>query len=469
MILLVDGLDVTERWMNPDTVVSADITDVFGMLTKAKTFQLRDYDDYFNPFAADGYFNLVNFRGRTVVQTDDSGVVVFRGTIQNVEETDTQECIIYAAEPLAIFLEWPVEASDTTTYADYLTDGATAKDATTIDVDGGSLSIPVGSVVWFGGSKVPSYMVVGVTPSSGATTSIDIDRPLATAIADNTSVTVAVPKTTTGPKALKDALTTAIPGILIDGTFDILHASDTIGGYEIIINVMEQDGVNLREYIAQILEMCDLVLTQKNDGYYTLRRGLEWDRQTITDELSADELCPPIEPKFDDSKLVIGYDLLYKQAENTAAILSADVTPDLVEKHNGIKYWQPVKPANAYADIRYMYASVASAEYFGNRRLNYFQEPRRVINCTAKMAYHADPTKPLDIYLGKQVQASVRTFEDVPAIVVGYEYDENAMKYTRLALQLNEAPTIPIPAASLRITTDGDLRITTDGSFREVA
>jgi len=232
---------------------------------------------------------------------------------------------------------------------------------------------------------------------------------------------------------------------------------------------MEQDGVNLREYIAQIIEMCDLVLTQKNDGYYTLRRGLEWDRQTITDELSADELCPPIEPKFDDSKLVIGYDLLYKQAENTAAILSADVDPELVEKHNGIKYWQPVKPANAYADIRYMYASVTSAAYFGNRRLNYFQEPRRVINCTAKMAYHADPTRPLDIYLGKQVRASVRTFEDVPAIVVGYEYDENAMKYTRLALQLNEAPTIPIPAASLRITTDGDLRITTDRSFREVA
>ena len=467
--LLIDGNDVTDRLINPDTVTTADITDVFGMLTKSKTYQLRDYDNYFNPFAPEGYFNLLNFRGRTVVQTDDSGVVTFRGTIQNVEETDTQECIVYAAEPLAIFLEWPVEASDTTTHSGFLVNGAAAKSDTTITIDGGATTIPDGSVVYFSGSKVPSYLVTAHSPSSGATTSITIDRPLENALADNVSVTIAVPKTTTGPKALKDALTTAIPDILLDGTFDILHSSDTIGGYNIIINVLEQDNVTLREYIAQLIEMCDMVLTQKNDGYYTLRRGLEWDRTNITDELSADELCPPIKPQFDDSKLVIGYDLIYKAAENTAALLQGDVDPALVEKHNGIKYWQPVKTAQSYSQLKYMYASVTSAEYFGTRRLNYYSEPRKVINCMAKKSYHADPLKPLNIYLGKQVRATVRTFQGVPAIVVGYEYDEEKMQYTRLALQLNETPVIPLPAASLRITTDGDFRVTSDGNFREVA
>ncbi len=465
MTLLIDGNDVTDRLINPDTVTTADITDVFGMLTKAKTYQLKDYDNYFNPFAPEGYFNLLNFRGRTVVQTDDSGVVTFRGTIQNVEETDTQECVVYAAEPLAIFLEWPVDASDSTTHSGFLVNGAAAKSATSVTIDGGSTTIPDGSVVYFGGSKVPSYLVISHTPSSGATTSITIDRPLENALADNLSITIAVPKTTTGPRALKDALTTAIPDLLIDGTFDILHASDTAGEYEIIINVMEQDNVTLRDYIAQIIEMCDLVLTQKNDGYYTLRRGLEWDRGIITDELSDDELCPPVQPQFDDSKLVIGYDLIYKALENTAAILQADIDPALVEKHNGIKFWQPVKTAQSYAQLKYMYASVTSAEYFGNRRLNYYGEPRKVINCTAKIAYHADPTRPLNIYLGKQVRATVRTFDSVPAIVVGYDYSEEKMQYTKIALQLNETPLIPTAPESLLLCGDGSFLVTGDGYF----
>jgi hypothetical protein len=465
MILVMDGLDVTDRWINPGSVISADITDTFGILTKAQAYKLRDYDDYFNPNAPEGYFNLNPYRGRTVVQTTDSGVVVFRGTIQNVQETDTQECIVSAAEPLAIFLDWPVEASDTTTHSGFLTNGAVAKGFATITIDGGSTTIPDGSVVYFGGSKVPSYLVTAHSPSSGATTSITLERVLENALTDNFPLTIEVPKTTTGPRALKDALTTSVPGILIDGTFEILHAMDTALGATIIINVMEQDGVPLRDYIAQIMEMTDLVLTQKNDGYYTLRRGLEWDRSVITDEFSADELCSPIEPIDDDSKLCIGYDLLYKSGENQAAILQADVAPALVDKHNGIKFWQPVKTAQSYAQLKYVYSSVSSAEYFGNRRLNYYSEPRKVINCTAKMAYHADANRPLDIYLGKQVRASVRTFSNVPAIVVGYEYNDNEMRYTRLALQLNETPVIPQPSASLLLVGDGSFLVTGDGFF----
>lgn len=453
MILTIDGIDVTDRLIDSGNKVSADINDVFGMLAKVKSYPLRDYDDFFNPFSNDGIFALQNYRGREVIEIDDSGVTVFRGTIQNVKETDTQECLVEAAEPLTIFLDWPVDALDKTTYTGYLVNGAHTNPDTTIAVDTGTLSIPVGSVVYFGGTKVPSYFVTAVTPTSGATTSITLDRPIESDIPDNASVIVAVPDTTTGPQALKDALTTSNPDILLDGTFDILAASDLAAGYTIIINVAEQDDVKLREHISTLMEMCDLVLTQKNDGYYTLRRGLEWDGETITDHLTADELCGPIEPDFDDSKLVIGYDLLYKTANNQAAVLTGDVDPAKVEKFRGIKYWRPIKTAASYSQLKYLYANVTSAEYFGNRRLAYYDTPRTVITCTAKPSYNDDATMPLDLYLGKQVKISVRTFTNEPAIVVGLEYDKARIGYSRVAFQLNDV-IMPIGRTSTNSEDD---------------
>lgn len=464
MTLTIDGIDVSDRLINRGSVVNADINDVFGTLAKSKTYALKDNDDFFNPFAGEGYFAQNNYRGKEVIEIDDSGVTRFLGTISAVQETDDQQCIVNAAEPLTIFLEWPVDASDRTTYTGFLTNGATVS-GQTITVDGGVTTIPVGSVVYFAGSKVPSYLVTDRSPASGATTSITIDRPVEVEIPDNTSMTVAVPATTTGPQALKNAMETAVPGILLDGAFDILAASDLANGYTIIVNVMEQDGVTLREYISTLCEMTDLILTQKNDGYYTLRRGLEWDREYITDVLSADELCGPIEPEFDDSKLVIGYDLLYKAGDNLAALLQADVDPALVTKYNGIKLWQPLKPATEFAQIKYMYASVTSAEYFGNRRLGYYGEVKTVINCTAKPSYSNDPSKPLDLYLGKQVRVTVRTFTSVPAIVVGYEYDDEQLKYTKVKLQLNDKILFTSAELNYLIDIDGQNITTETGEY----
>lgn len=465
MTLTIDGTDVTDRLIDFGTEVSADINDVFGMLAKSKQYSLRDYDDYFNPFSPEGLFALTNYRGKVIIERDDAGIILFHGTIQNVEMTDDQECIVSASEPLTIFLEWPVEASDRTTHSGFLVNGAVTT-GQAVTVDGGATTIPVGAVIWFGGSKVPSYMVTARTPSSGATTSITLDRPVEAALADNVSMTVAVPDTTTGPQSLKDALSTSNPDILLDGTFDILAAADLAEGRTIIVNVLEQDNISLRDHIATVREMADLVLTQKNDGYYTLRRGLEWDGETISDELTADELCGPIEPRSDDSQLIIAHELIYKSSDGVAALLQADVDPALVTKYNGIKYWQPNKTAQSFAQIRYMYATVSSAQYFGSRRMQYYQKPRTVINCTAKPSYSDDPNRSLNLYLGKQVRASVRTFSDVPAIVVGYSYNEEQQRYTRLALQLNEEKiTFTQATATYWITSAGDFMITTDGDF----
>lgn len=457
--LTIAGYDFTEKLVDFGTEVNADINDTFGMLAKEKSYTLKDYDDSLNPFADEGFFAINNYRGQEIIEKDDSGLVVFRGTVQKVAMTDAQECIVTATEPLTLFLEWDVEASDRTTHTGFTVDGASGQ---TIGLAGGATSIPSGAVVWFNDTKVPSYSVV--TSTGSPTTSITIDRPLEGDLDDGLSVTVAVPAITTGPLAIKQALETSNPGILLDGTFDILHILDS-GEREIRINVMEQDGIKLREHLSTLMSMCDLLLTQKNDGRYTLRRGLEYDGSVISDTLTGAEICGPVEPYIDDSQLIIGYDLIYQAGDNVAALIQADVDPNYVRKFNGIKYWQPVKSARSFAEIKYMYADAISAEYFGQRRLSYYAEPRKVIMCSCKPALNSDANIPINLYLGKQVRATVRTFVNVPAIVTGFSYSEQTMSYTNVKLQLNTGVPRPVDVTPLIICEDGAF-LTTESSVQ---
>ena len=437
-LIIIDGTDLTDRLLDGGTSASGQITDIFGTLAQTKTYRFRDYDGYLNPFEPEGFFNLRNYRGLEITESDSLGVVTFRGTIDKVQMTDSLKCIVTASEPLTIFLDWPVEATDQNTYSGFQVAGAVAQGVSVLTVDGGSNIIPDGTVCWFGDSKVPSYLATSTDDTGGATTEITLDRPLETPIDDNQTITFAVPQTTTGPQALKDALETANPDILLDGTFDILAASDTANGYQIIVNVMEQDDIDLRSYIQQIASMTQTYIFQKNDGYYTCRRGLQWDGENITDEVSGDELCAPVEPEFDDSELIIGYSLIFKRSTNEAARLDADVDPALVRKHRGIKYWKPVPTASTYKGLKYLYASKESAAYFGNLRLAYYSEPQVIVSCTGKRAYNQDPNRALDIYIGKQVSLTLRSFVDEPAIVVAFQYDEASLSYKNITFKLNK-------------------------------
>lgn len=148
--------------------------------------------------------------------------------------------------------------------------------------------------------------------------------------------------------------------------------------------------------------------------------------------------------------------------------MTGDVNTAKVEQYHGIKYWRPLKTAASYSQLKYLYANVTSAEYFGNRRLAYYDTPRTVITCTAKPAYNDDATNPLDLYLGKQVRVSVRSFTSEPALVIGLEYDKARIGYSRLVLQLNDVIMPATLPASYLLTEDGDYLLTEDGQYIEV-
>jgi hypothetical protein len=468
MTLKISGDDYTDRLVEQGAKVSQSLSESFGQIAKQKTYALRDYDNFFNPFSPAGLFALINYRGLEVVETDARGLVVFRGTIQAVQQTDDSLCVITCTEPLGLFLDWPVEATDQTTYAGFTVNGAVAQGVAVIPVETGTGLIPDGAVVWFGQSKVPSYVATTTDSTGGNTTEITLDRPLEVALADGDALTVSVPDTTTGPAALKAAIQTAAPDVLLDGTFDILAASDAAAGAEIIINVREQDDIKLRDYVRQICEMCRLELFQKNDGYYTCRRGIEYAGASLTESLSGDEICGPVEITFDDSRLVVGYDLIYKRSANEAAILSADVDSELVRKHNGIKYWKPVPTAATFAALKYMYASEGSARFFGDAHLDFFCEPLITVNCTAKRAYNSDPNQALDLYVGKELSLSLRDFVDEPAIITALEYDNDSMAYSSLTFVINgrRYRAGALVSSSVLITDGGEAIV--NESFSEI-
>jgi hypothetical protein len=75
---------------------------------------------------------------------------------------------------------------------------------------------------------------------------------------------------------------------------------------------------------------------------------------------------------------------------------------------------------------------------------------------------------PLDLYLGKQVKISVRTFTNEPAIVVGLEYDKARIGYSRVAFQLNDVIMPATLPASYLLTESGEYLLTEDGQYIEV-
>lgn len=438
MTLTIDGTDFTSRVIDSGSEHGGSISDAFGLIAKEKQYILRDYDNYLNPHYSTGYFARTNWRGKEVVETDNSGLVTFRGTIENLKVTDDSRLVIIASEPMTILLDFVVELTDKTTYAGYLVNGFTAKNSTTIQIDTGTVSIPVNSTIYFADTKNPSYSVISVSPSSGATKTITIDRQLELDVADNTAITVSAPITTTAPAALKSALLTSNPDILLDGSFDQISASDLSNGYTFIFNIKEQDDITLRDFISQVCDMSCLYLFQKTSGHYYIRRGLNYDNSGIGKTLSGAEITPNIEPDFDSSNLIIGYQNIYYSASNQVGLATEEVPSATIEKYKGTRYWNPIQVQNDFLSYKILYSSQTSAEYFGNFRLDYFYKPRQVLQCTAKKSYNIDATQLLNLALGDQCFVTVRGFNNIPMIVVDYLYSEESLNYKRLVLQRND-------------------------------
>jgi hypothetical protein len=458
-LTLFDSVDISSAY-RADITDSASLSDVYGLLVRERLYKISDSQNRLNPFAAGSVLDSVWRNGR-ILETDKFFNTVYDAAINDVGfiyDEKGRTTTVNARDGFGILKDWVVEElllkSETGAAAFY-----TAKknqsngDTGNIDLNdaGGPAAIAPGDIVSFNPDIVPRYQVVTIS-GGPPTKKIQLDRPLEWPVIKNSVLRVMSPVIKTGPAAVRDALRAA--GVQkLGASFDSLDIADAVALRFIRIFVRRENKIKLTDHINKIMDMCDLFLTiDPASGVVDIFRGLQYDGAPILDELTDSTLMLPLSIAYDKTKFYYGFDCLHDNG-GTVQIASGVVSSDLLSQFAATDRWQPLSAASASPkDYQYLYANLATANFFGNRRISYNGRPRARLTCSAKKTYSGKPSKNLGLTLGKRFLLTVNFGNGAgltrePAAVVSYTYDESKQFYSQIVFELTNwiYPRLAVP------------------------
>ena len=480
MIELLNRYDITDR-TRTQASDSAYLSDVMGLLTREKRYEISDSESIYNPFATNSRIGRNTWRNQDIYETADNGQGTFLGAINDVgfESTETgRTTVVNAREPFATLLDYTCEEGtliSDTTLADQYTVSAGAAQATTLTLTSVSTpaDIQTGDIISFGNYNVPRYAVISA--SGSPSTSITIDRPLERG-AVGAIVRVIRPATISGPKALKNAFTAAGLANYLGGSFDTLDTDDITNQFLLRVFVRIESKIKLSDHIKKIMELTDLYFTVNSAGIVNIFRGLGYNGGAIRKAITTSEVISPCVITLERQNLFAGYDGLFVSSTNTD-VQSGDANSAYIAQWNSKERWQPIDDqGQSITAYSYLYASARSAEYFGQRKVDYNGSMRTRLKMKCKRA----PSGTQNLYnftLGDQVSLTYnmgggKSFTSEPAIVVGYSYNREQQFYEDLILELNTwtNETLPIIEGDedMRTVTTAATLTTTAGSTGSV-
>jgi len=465
MIELLNRYDITDR-TRTQASDSAYLSDVMGLLTREKRYEISDSESIYNPFATNSRIGRNTWRNQDIYETAANGQGTFLGAINDVgfEITETgRSTIINAREPFATLLDYTCEEgtliSDTTLSTRYTVSvGAAQATTLTLTNTGSPSDIQTGDIISFGNYNVPRYAVISA--SGSPSTSITIDRPLERG-AVGAIVRVIRPATISGPKALKNAFTAAGLANYLGGSFDTLDADDITNQFLLRVFVRIESKIKLSDHIKKIMELTDLYFTVSTSGIVNIFRGLGYNGTAIRKAITTSEVISPCVITLERQNLFAGYDGLFVSSTNTD-VQSGDANSAYIAQWNSKERWQPIDDqGQSITAYSYLYASARSAEYFGQRKVDYNGSMRTRLKMKCKRA----PSGTQNLYnftLGDQVSVTYdmgggKSFTAEPAIVVGYSYNREQQFYEDLILELNTWTNETLPI----IEGDEDMRTVT--------
>lgn len=481
MIELLNRYDITSK-ARREATDSAYLSDVMGLLTRERRYEISDGSSQYNPFATNSFIRRNTWRNGDIYETEN-GQGVFLGAINDVgfQSTDAgRQTIVNAREPFATMLELTCEEGtliSDTTLSDYyiVSDGDATETTLTLTDTGTPSDIQVGDIISFGNYNVPRYAVTSATGSPS--TSITIDRPLERGV-DGAIVRVIRPAIISGPKALKNAFTAAGLTNYLGGSFDTMDEDDIEQQFLLRVFVRIESRVKLADHIKKIMEMTDLYFTVNSFGIINIFRGLGYDGSNIRKSITTSEIIRPVEISYERQNLFAGYDCLFVSSTNTD-VVSGDANTSTIAQWGSKERWQPIDDqGQSITAYQYLYANSRAAQYFGERKLNYNGEMRVRIKCACKRS----PSGTTSLYgfnLGDQVQVTYdmgggKSLTNEPARVVGYTYDRANQYYSDLVLELNSwvdettEPIIELGEDDMRYLSAASSLTTTAGNAGSV-
>ncbi len=461
--------DVTENVISVSRN-NARASDVAGILAQAKSYVIQDNSGAVSSFSLTGLLSRNVWRAADITEDSDDGNRLFSGQIENtglIINDAGYQTTIDARDPVAVFLEFPVEELDITTHAGYTVNGAHAIGATSISVTGPASNIVnVPARLTFSDSLVPRYQVVSQTPSAGATITVVLDRGIEEALSGGESIRISIPFADTAPNLLLRAMQSAGLSSRLGSSFSVLNASDVANSLYFWVHVPIEDKISLANYIAQLLELADLNLTLSDAGIIDIVRGRKWDGTSISDRVTSAELIPPVRFQRDSSQLVVGVDYLYRSGSTspsdtdgaTVKVFSKDVDASLVTRFAGVNRHQPISPKTTLImDYNILYGTEATAEFFADNKLDYDGAPRTNVVANCKIFRNNKPLDLIKPQLYKRFALTVpvsvtRTLFNEPSICVAYNQQPDAFVFQG-TWQLTNTPIPNIPRVSDLVST----------------
>lgn len=460
-ILISGSLDATEDTVSA-TKSNAQLNNVAGILAQVRDYVLRDNVGKYSPFTNRGFFARNQWRNQDITDTNEAGFKIFNGAINSLASVRNDfgfTTIVKSREAMGIILEFKVEENDIfaqdalTGLSEFRINNGAGYPAghtgpITIDAQGATpvADIPAPSLVAFTDSLIPRYQILSLDA-----TSITLDRALESILVDDQQLRVHTAVERTGAATMRRSLISAGLANRLGSSFIEIDAVDSAAGRKLRLFILSTDNITLKSHLALVLELCDLYLTfNPQTGIIDIVRGLDFDGLAITDRVSDDELIGPIETTYDFSKLVFGYDLFFSNGSEIGQA-QGQVDESVIDDWANEKVWSPLKPGgSAVMGEKYLYNSGPTADFFGERRLAFYGQPRIIVTSPVKQAFSGNPLDFLNIQLVKAFSVSMKTsrnefFAEEPARVVGFVYDENNFVYSKVSFMLTNIPTPNIP------------------------
>lgn len=470
-IRIFETLDITER-VTSLSREQAQWNDIDGLIAPVRSVQVSNSDGLFSPNSSNSIFSDGAYRNELLEVFDDNGAIKYKGLIQAVTEavSDGKQVVtIRSRDVMGSFLGWSIKAC--TKISGVVTDAASVAGVNTLSVPL-SPALAAGMIVSPTAAGIPAYRVGSI--ATGSSQVLSLDRGLEANIASGAALFVSVPDSnTTIPKALYDAFYTPLAyyGLesFIGNSFMALHAKEQALGHNFFQFVREEEDVELRAHVGELLKMGSYQLTRSDSGVFELIEKFAYDGEEILEEITDDEICGDFESVDDESRLCFGFSMLYKDG-NTVKMLQYDLengydpvqvpqfepglNSALIEQYGGVKPFKPIAySSTTVTGYQYLFTSEASAKYYGLKKLQYdaYRHPQYKLQ-TVKPFMAGNPSAPINLTYFKKMLLTLQVNENEshvrePVLILAYEEDPETGQYSNVLVELTNKPKpgLPVP------------------------
>lgn len=417
----------------------------FGQITKEKRFRISDPTNEYNPFVPGSVLSGYPWKNAKVEEQDDDGNLIWRGQIRDIQYDLTQNqsiVTIIGVETLAILLGINVESLTKKTWVlgDNIGIGYN-----TVPVSGHAEIIEELATCYFdnGSGKLeiyPRYAIIEQQDDGSKTTQITLDRGVQKYRASGSLIVIGTPRLRTAAEEIKETLDTALPGIQWGSNVASIISEDDEASRFIWINVRDEDKTSLSNHIAELTKISGLQILRYASGVIDIIRGWGWSGQDSLTVITDNEIQNPLHMFYDEQNLILGYQCFYKSGKHV--INEIKLTSEFIISQSGAKeYWTPIQGSqNNPFDYRYLFGSQATAQYYGDRRLAYYQYKKIVFSGSVSSTVY-NSIEPYNLELGQEAKITLEinneiSLENTPCIIKAVNYNPDTKKYTSVTFEV---------------------------------